>query len=72
MSLSLQLQYVTTASITHYVEVSQFRTQWNCCGSVSVHQTAVVPSSHCSIATVVHLTESWQTVGPPSVTMVSY
>ena len=56
MSLSLQFQYVTTASIMHYVDVSQFRTLWNCCGSVSVHQTAVIWSLHCCIAIVVHLT----------------
>ena len=55
----------------HYVQVSQFRTLWNCCGSVSVHQTAVVRSLHCSIAIDIHLTESWQTVGPPYVRMVS-
>jgi len=56
MSLTLQFQYVTTASSMHYVDVSQFRTLWNCFGSVSVHQTAVIRSLHCSIAIVIHLT----------------
>ena len=42
MSLSLQLQYVTSACRMYYVDVSQLRTLWNCCGLVSVQETAVI------------------------------
>jgi len=55
----------------YYVEVNQLRTLWNCCGLVSVHQTAVIRSLHCcTIAIVIHLAKSRQTVGPPYVPMV--
>jgi len=35
MSLSLQLQYVTTASGTYCVDVSRLQTLWKTCGLVS-------------------------------------
>ena len=72
MSLSLQLKYVTTASRMYYVDFNRLRTLWNFCSLVSVHETTVIWSLHCYIVIVVHLTDSWQTVGLPFVPMVSY
>jgi chorismate mutase len=72
MSLPLQLKYVTTASRMYCVEVSRLRTLWNSCGLVSVHETTVIWSLHCCVAIIIHLTESWQTVGLPFVPMVIY
>jgi len=71
MSLSLQLQYVTSACRMYYVEVSRLCTIWICCGLVSVHQTAVIWSLNCCMAIVIHLTESRQTMGLLFVHMVS-
>jgi len=56
----------------YYVDVNLLRTLWNSCGLGSVHQTAVIWSLHCCIAIVIDLAESWQTVGLPFVTVVSY
>jgi len=56
----------------YYVDANRLRTLCNCCGLVSVHQTAVIRSVHsCTAAIGIHLTESWQTVGLPFVHMVS-
>jgi len=56
----LQLPCVTTESPMYYVDVSRLRTLWNCCGLVSVQQTAVIRSLHCcTIAILNHLPESW-------------
>jgi len=54
------------------VDVKRLRTLWKCCGFVSVQETAVIWSLYCCTAIVIHLAESWQTVGLPFVLMVSY
>ena len=42
----------------YYVDVNRLCTLWNSCGLVSVQETIVIWSLHCSIAIVIHLTGS--------------